>query len=1007
MEGVLACQSSSLNKRAKECATEVRCMHWLSALLTLMSLLFCARPSLAMDGVAPLRDYAIDGWNSRNGLPHNSVRGIVQTAEGYLWFATWEGLVRYDGQEFGVIDRSSRPALPDNGISALYVDPDGLLWLSDSRGSVLQQAADGQFRLWSNQPGWPRAPVHAMSMDADKRMWLLFAGEGLGCLWPDGRFEYLPPPDGGALQSSLPRMVFDDTGRLLIGSLDGLLYRDTDGGFKRLEDVAELSTGMVWPYRASDGTLWVVARERLYQWQDGQAVLMHRIPGQGHFTAMLQDRHGSLWLGSENYGLVRVGAHGVERLGAGHELPVARIVRLFEDAEGSVWVGGNGGLFRLRETLFSNYTRRDGLSSDYSRAVLEDRDGTLWIGSAGGLDRMHADGRIESVPIQSKLGTKPSILSLAQGNDGDLWVGTYADGAFQLRDGRVVQHYDKSDGIPSGHIRAIATGDGEVWLGTQRGVVRLAEGRLSAPLGAGMPQSLITAIANIDGALWVGSVEGASVVKDGNVRRLELESLGGARSVFGFHAIGEDVWIATDRGLYRDRAGRLGRVGLEQGMPVDAVFQLVTDHLGNVWINSNRGVLRLALDNLHKAANGSTHVAVERYDEIDGMANAQANGSSAPSMIRRRDGSIWVVTAGGVATVKPERLRRFRERVAPPVLLKSVALDGRPFSWQQEQEIFSKQRLNISYVGLSYLMPERIQYRTWLEGADPGWIERNTQHSVEFTSLPPGNYALHVSARHPEGQWGPEALWRFQVRPMWWQRRDTQVAAWLLLLLGVIGFNHFMLRRYKTRNERLAKLVRLRTATLEMQTQHLLVAIQEKTELLTRLRLKSEAFERQAHEDALTGLPNRRHFDEMLEREIVSVHRTGKALSLAILDIDHFKLVNDRYTHAVGDGVLREVGAILISACRGSDLPARLGGEEFALLLDNTTLAEAEQVCKRLQEVFHARDNWCGIADLRVTVSMGLAQLRLDESGSELILRADQALYRAKSAGRDRVCCTE
>jgi len=976
------------------------------AWLLAMCLLLAPGLALAGSGTPPLRDYAMDAWNSRNGLPHNSLRDIAQTPDGHLWFATWEGLVRYNGLEFSVIDRSTRPGLPDNGVGALYVDRDGALWLSDSRGNLGRYSAAGAWRFWSRGPDWPKALVHAMAMDAEGRMWLLFEGHGLGRLSPDGRFDYFPPVGDVPIRSSFPQMAFDGSGRLLIGSLDGLVIREPDGRLRRAPAALQLPGGLVWPYRAADGTVWVVAGENLYRLHGDRAVLVHRVPGQGHFTAMLQDRHGELWLGSENHGLLRIGSHGVERLGPGHELPTGRIVSLHEDAEGSIWIGANGGLFRLRETLFTSYTRRDGLSGDYARAVLETRDGSLWIGSASGLDRMDRSGRIAPVPIRTAPGRTPSVLSLAEGPDGDLWVGTYTDGVFRLHDGRVHRHFTEADGIPSGHIRAITfDAGGAAWLGTQRGVVRIVGDAVSEPPIAGLPNGLVTALASIDGALWIGSVEGASVVRGDQVQRLPLEALGGARSVFGFQGIGTDVWIATDRGLYRDRGGRLARVGLEQGMPVDTVFQLVADRLGNAWATSNRGVMRIGLANLNAVADGRAQLALERYNEIDGMANAQANGSSAPSLIRRGDGSLWLVTAGGVATVDPARLQRFRERLPPPAVIESVQVDGAPLAWQQRHRLPGGKRLSVAFVGLSYLMPERIQYRTRLDGLDADWVERGGQRNVEFVGLPPGDYALRVSARHPDGRWSDrEAVWRFSVAPLWWQRHELQAGALLALLVALVALYRFLLRRYRSHNERLAELVRKRTADLQQQAQRLLLANREKSELLTRLRLKSDAFERQAHEDALTQLPNRRHFDEALVRDISRARRSGRPLSLAILDIDHFKRINDRHSHATGDTVLHEVGEVLTSACRASDLPARLGGEEFALLMSDTSRQAAQLLCERLRELFHARRDWGGVPGLQVTFSAGLAELRDDESGSELILRADQALYRAKSEGRDRIC---
>lgn len=989
---------------------------WLPVLLALLALMLGAAPAAAIAadatdatdaGPPPLRDYAVDAWTSRNGLPHNSLRDLAQTADGRLWFATWEGLVRYNGLDFAVIDRSTRPGLPDNGVGSLYVDRDGALWLSDSRGNLGRYDRAGNWRFWLQPPGWPRALIHAMTQDRHGRLWLLFEGNGLGCLWPDGRFDYQPAPPGLPLANSFPRIAVDDRDRVWIGSLDGLLYRDAQGTLQRAPAAFGLPPGLAWPYRAADGSIWLVAGENVYRLQGERAVLMHHLPGYGHFTAMLRDRDGAVWLGTENQGLLRIGRHGIEHMAPGEVLPNGRVVSLLEDAEGSVWIGANGGLFRLRETLFTSYTRRDGLSGDYVRALLEAPDGALWIGSAAGLDRMAVDGAIAPSGLRNANGSAPSVLSLARGADGDLWVGTYADGVYRLRDGRVRRHYGKDDGLPSGHVRAISVDRaGTVWLGTQRGLVRIDGEQARVADAPGLPQGLITALASIDGALWIGSVEGASVLRDGRVQQLPLEPLGGARSVFGFQALGRDVWISTDRGLHRDRDGRLARVGLEQGMPVDTVFQLVRDRLGNVWITSNRGVLRTSLDALDAVADGRVgKLQVARYNEIDGMANAQGNGSSGPSAIVRGDGSVWLVTAGGISTVDPRRLQRFRERLPPPAAIENVLLDGQALDWRHHPRLPGATRIAVSYVGLSYLLPERIRYRTRLDGLDTDWVERGQQRSVEFIGLPPGDYTLHVAAAHPDGAWSTrEAVWRFSVAPLWWQRRSVQAGAALALLLGMVALYRYLIARYQRRNLRLERLVKQRTAALQLQTERLLQADTDKSQLLTELRHQADAFERQAHEDALTGLPNRRHFDEVLLREVRRAQRGGNPLCLLVIDIDRFKQINDGYSHATGDAVLREVGHLLAEACRTSDLPARLGGEEFAVLLGDTPLADAERMASRLRDLFHARLQWADAPALRVTFSAGLVALSGEETPSQLLQRADVVLYRAKSAGRDRVC---
>lgn len=990
---------------------------WL-VLWVLAVLCACVQPAVASAAgsspgsaeVRPLRDHTVDVWTTRDGLPHNSLRRIGQTPDGLLWMATWEGLVRYNGHEFHTFDRGSSPGLPDNGIGALHVDAKGALWLGDSRGNLVRHDLQGRWHRILREAPAPGVLIQAMTSDAQGRLWLLYEGKGLGYLDDAGQVQFTPPPDDVPMALSYPALVADAHGQIWIGTLDGLLLRDSQGVLQRAPASYGLPPGPAWPYRSADGVLWIVAGNHIYRMRDGRPQLQHSVQDGTYLTAMLVDRKGSIWLGTESDGLLRISHNGVERMPADKELPGGRIISLFEDAEGSIWVGANGGLYRLRETLFTNYSRSDGLSGDYIRTVLEDRRGRIWVGSAQGLDRIEADGRITRIGLESRPDDAVvSVLSLALGHDGAVWVGTFADGVIRVDSQDRLSRFGVMHELGAGNIRALVVDqDGTVWAGTQGGLLHIANGQVSRPDIAGLPQELITALGLHQGQLWVGSTEGVRIVGSERVQRLALTELGGARSVFGLQSIGPSMWIATDRGLYRWRDGQLGRVGLEQGLPVDTVFQLVPDRLGNAWISSNRGVLRTDMVSLNEVADGRRNrLDVERYGEIDGMANAQANGSSGPAAMLDSRGRYWVVTAGGLTMADPMQLRQIRERTPPPPLLEQVRVNGSPQDWRnQPLRVPGGARLGISYIGLSYLISDRIRYRTRLVGLDKDWIERGPLRNVEYVGLPPGDYILEVAAMHPGGQWSSQvARLEFSVAPLWWQNPWVWLAAALVLLLVWAGLYRYGIYRYKAHSQRLARLVDQRTYDLQLQAESLLAANQDKTRLLERLREQSEAFERQAREDALTGLPNRRVFDEALGREFARHRRNGHPLCLVVLDIDHFKSVNDRFSHSTGDQVLKDVGQLLRTACRDGDVPARLGGEEFALLLADTTTAEAEQLCVRLKALFHARTDWAGVEGLAVTFSAGLVEVEAgDASPADVYQRADRALYRAKNNGRDVTC---
>ena len=954
-----------------------------------------------------LHEYARDAWTTRNGLPHNTLRDIAQTPEGHLWFATWEGVVRYNGLDFTVFSRGTAPALPDSGIGTLYVDVDGTLWLGDSRGNVSSIDARGNWAHWN--PAEARAPrvmIEALQKDHRGRLWMLYENVGVGRLDPDGSFHHYPPPVGMRSIANHTHMAVDDQDRVWIGTHDGLMVIGADD--RLVPAQLGLPDGVAWPYRAPDGAVWVATRERIYRLEGDQLRLQHHLPGVGAFTEMLQDSHGELWLGTENNGLWRVGRGGVEHLASDDGLPDYRVISLHEDTEGSIWVGMNGGLMRLRQTLFSSLTHAQGLSGDFVRSLLEDETGALWIGSSSGLDRMDERGRISPVPLVPGE-RQPSVMSLARGVADDMWVGTRGDGVFHVQAGGRVRRFGQPDGLPRGNFRAVLVdGRQRTWLGSAQGVLQLVDGRAQPLPHDNAPEAVVLALAWLDDVLWIGTAEGAWRLLDDRIEKLPVAQSNGARAVYGFRQLGDAVWMTTDRGLLRYRDGRLATVGLEHGLPVDTFFELIPDTHGNVWISSNRGVWRTRVDRLEAVANGlATRADGEMYREIDGMVSAQANGSSGPAGVLRRDGSVWVATAGGVVTVRPETLQRLLERTPPPTVLEGVFLDGEGLAWRNQEKIAipGGKRLSLQYVGLSYLMSDRIRYRTRLHGLDADWIERGNQRAVEYIGLPPGDYALHVAAAHPDGRWSEgQVLWQFTVLPLWWQRTDVRVLAGLLCLALMITGYRYLTDRYRRNNQRLSELVAERTRDLQRQAEHLLQANREKTRLAERLREQADEFGRQAREDVLTGLPNRRAFDEVLARELARSARGGHPLALVVLDLDYFKAINDAHSHGVGDLVLREVAQLLRASCRESDLPARLGGEEFALVLYDTHLDGALGLCERLRQHFHARRNWGGIDGMCVTFSAGVVEYAGDESPLRLYQRADRALYRAKAEGRDRSC---
>lgn len=949
-----------------------------------------------------LSEYFRETWTTRDGLPHNLVADIAQTPEGYLWFATWEGAVRYSGREFTLYDRLKIGVLPDSGLRSLYPLPDGRLLFAGARGG-LAIYGNGQWQALPTADGL----INDVMQDSRGTLWAATDGFGLYRRHADGRTRTDRMADGLA-GDTVYAVLEDRSGRILVGSSGGL-QQAHEGGYI---DIALPATGtpiVLSLARDADGALLVGTDRGVWRQQgDGYALLDPGLVGVG-VLCILVDRAGNRWFGTVDRGVMRLSMHGLEVIDTRHGLPNNRVLSLFQDREGSLWAGTNGGLFRLRDAPFSTFLPDDGLPDAYVRTLLQHPDGSFWVGTSGGLARAEGD-RFVTVGAGTALAGQ-SVLSLAVARAGGLWVGTYGDGLLHWRDGRVQRHWRREDGLPAQEVRAVLeAADGTLWVGTSHGLARIdADGiRVLGGDGTRSGDFVMALHQTADGTLYVGTSDGLRIVRDGRPETLDLDHLDGTRFIFGFHedrARGE-LWLATDRGLlrYRPADGDARLLGRAAGLPYDKFFAVIADREEQFWLSSNRGVLRIGQAAARAVLAGTRErIDADLYGESDGLASAQANGSSSPAAALADDGAVWVATARGAARVKPWRLGSFSAQ-PPPAIVEGLLADGQAHPQDGSARLpAGTRRVEIDYEGLGYIVPERIRYRQRLRGLSEAWMEVGTLALAVYTYLPPGDYVFEVAAAYPHGAWSEPATLAFRIEAHLWQRPAFRVFAVLLVIGLVLGSVHWRTRRLRWAGERLRAEVQSRTQALRLQAETLAAVSRERATLVEQLKQQAAAYERLALEDNLTGLPNRRAFDAALTEAGTAAAAGGPTLALAMIDIDHFKRVNDLWSHTAGDRAIVAVARRMRAACRSGELLCRWGGEEFVLLLPGLSLAAAGQRCEALRQAVESLDVGHIGPGLSLTVSIGLADAGPEVDVERLLVRADAALRRAKLAGRNRV----
>lgn len=973
----------------------------LRSIQRLFALVVLALPCLPLAASAPpsppLRPwgaYAFKSYGGDQGLTSLSVTVMAQDEAGFLWVGTEDGLFRYDGESFHRFD--TQDGLPDVYIIALAPAPDGSLWVLTKTGLAHRQG--GRFTVMPAASGLPKADdvvrlASSLACDAQCRLWIT-TRKGLYQGGPSGFWPALGLPR----QTTLAVWINPSDGTVLASQVDGAIYHLGAGGewaAARLPAPHEkdLAFAMV---QDTEGRTWVRGDSALVRFDaDWKASVdfSTRFPLKAvGLTSLFADKAGRVWAPTQN-GVACYRDGGSFMLDDSWGLPGSWAGTVLVDREGSLWVGSEGVHRILGRLHWTAATRRQGLPSDTLWSIARTKDGRIFAGTQGGLSVGSASGW-KSVP---EIGGQPVSAILADA-DGSLWVSANAPGSdraglYRLRGTGgawvALPGAESADSIQS----LSQAKDGTVWVAsTAADVWRIPPGgppqAVRIPGLRGRPG--ITTILARKGAVFLASDQGLCVY-DGTAWRIlgAKEGLKSANIQALAMTEGGELWVsyADTHGLtILQKEGNLWAVRAQVTVPAlieDSVVSMAFDPSGALWLGTGRGVKRW---------DGQT---CQRFGRGEGLPGEDADGNA-----------IWV-DPDGLWFGMSNGLARFDARegiptIAPPSAHLMRALDGGGHALSSDSDTvkvpYAYRTMDFDYAVPSYLNEGAVKLQVRLLGFENEWRDTKLREA-RYTALPPGEYRFEVRAALGAGVFGnPDSL-AFRILAPWWR-------SWwfygLCLILGVVLV--------------LAS-VRWRTAVLEKHNRDLEALIRARTLDLERA---NEQLQEASMLDALTGLRNRRYLGMNLPEEegrVLRAFRTlqasgkqpsGEDLVFLLVDLDHFKAVNDTHGHSVGDTVLKLASEAIRAATRETDTVARWGGEEFLIIARRADRKTADVIARKvLDEVRHRTFPYGDGQELRLTCSVGYSAfpVLLDDPGAfgweDAVELADQCLYAAKRSGRD------
>lgn len=819
-------------------------------LFVIAGLFFCPGTIYAqISDSAELRDHQYivgRAFTTENGLPANGVNRVFQDRAGFIWAATYNGLVQFNGSEFKIYNTSTLKNLKSNRFTVVTQDRGGRIWagLEYSNFLMIDEAKDSTITYLIDQEKFgPSVKTNTITFDSDNTPWI---GTTSGLLTiQNGQVVYLDH-----LPRQIVKKVIHTENYIYVLYTETLLRLNNNGTIDT--KIATLSDDTIYFENSSvddfenvvslvdfeliDESIYLLSEASLIKYDDEAEVILDRdqadqLSFQGFKTQnrdfyiygrdglfetdlspgsdlvyytrtsvvdLIIDHEESLWIATTSNGIRQYVSTPVNQGPDYDMLDDQGITAILQSRTGSVLVGTNcDGIYEFDGSDIQHYNALNGIENVCVWSLMEEEDGTLWTGSWGGGVYFRPPGEQMFRNFEPPAFDEVSVfLSIYKDRQGNIWFGTYHSGLFRYN-GTITEAIPDVKGEALSAVRSIyETENGELLVATDAGIGILSGNEI------------------VD-------LEAVNILETSNFRTITQDSKG--RFLFGSYGGGLIVYSPGNEPL---------TLSTENGLYDDTISQLNFDDIGNLWLGGNLGMFFIEKNQIQPFLNGEIdHVRVSRLGVAEGMTIRETNGGFMPSSQMTPDGKLLIPTVQGVNVIDTNQMELNRQ--APNVVVEEVEIDGSLYAPGEVRSIsYDAQRIIFRFSSLSYQNPEYNQYEYMLEGFDKNWLQAGNKHEAIYSSIPAGSYSLKVRASNNDGLWSQEvASVSFQIVPPFWQTTWFYLASVLLFGAFLVAAYRYRVRSIQKNNRQLQRMVEERTEELSISNRELKKYIEDKNKL--------------------------------------------------------------------------------------------------------------------------------------------------------------------------------
>lgn len=722
-------------------------------------------------------DFSIEVFNTESGFPQNSIIDILQTSNGYLWFSTFSGLVRYDGITFTVFGINETKGLLSNTVLSIKEDKNKNLWLLDDEGHLVK--FDGvTFTGFEKSFGNINISNFCFSED--------------GTLYVSTTNNEIYTVVGNILDFSTRinqyniRLITEGKNNSLLIATTGGLFELKNGNIQQIESIPK--TEILSLCYDRDNFLWVGTKEGIFKVSAAKTETISLPDESEGFFRIFVDRQNRKWIFDGLEGIYLLGTNDFTQITEESGLSSNNVKTVYQDLEDNIWVGtNNAGVNKLTYKIFKTFSVEDGLIADGVAPIVKSANGAVYVGNnCGGINKI-IEGKIIKI-AEPKENT--CIWSMLEDKDENLWVGTYGGGLFKFKNDKEIFHYNKTNGLTDDVVFALyQDSKGIIWIGTDKSIFTIRHDTISHFAKDIIKTKVTYFTEDSIGSIWAASNNGLYKI---NAQKIDLFTTyhglpsNAIRSLYFDEE--KTLWIGTIRGGFsRLKAGKFISYNNIPELSTLDVFCIAEDNQQNLWFTTNKGIYNVKKYDLNNFADQkSATLSFNYYDRKDGLKTTEFNSGFQPNYLKEDHTHFWFPTIKGVAILNTRRI--LKNEYIPQIIIENIKADDKELTPAGNINLFQKiKTLEINYTAPKFNNPQKVFFQYKLEGVDADWSTATTGRTARYFNLNPGNYVFKVRLY---GIFGTEKSLRFYVPAPFYKSNLFLVIIYMtgIALLGLVAY---------------------------------------------------------------------------------------------------------------------------------------------------------------------------------------------------------------------------